>query len=93
MRRSSRKITVYYTGQSRYSINLDLCLRSSINMFSYGKGLKNNVLHQYMQMKSTDCDHKIYIGVEWFESFNVRTQKKSLGTCVNVCKEQVHIQR
>ena len=46
-----------------------------------------------MQMKSNDCDHKIYIGVEWFESINVRTQKKSLGTCVNVYKEQVHIQR
>ena len=23
-----------------------------------------------MQMKSTDCGHKIYIGVEWFESSN-----------------------
>ena len=52
-------------------------------MFSYGKGLKNNEPHQYMQMKSTDCDHKIYIGVEWFESFNVRTQKKIVG---HVCK-------
>ena len=26
-------------------------------------------------MRSTDCDHNVYIGVEWFESFNVRTQK------------------
>ena len=59
-------------------------------MFSYGKGLINNVLHQYMQMKSTDCDHKIYLGVEWFESFNVLQQKISFGTCVNVYKEQVH---
>ena len=36
-----------------------------------------------MQMRSTDCDQKIYIGVEWFESFNVRTQKKIVG---HVCK-------
>ena len=36
-----------------------------------------------MQMKSTDCDHNIYIGVEWFESFNVRTQNKIVG---HVCK-------
>ena len=35
-------------------------------------------------MKSTDWDHKIYIGVEWFEPFDVRTQKKSSGTCANV---------
>ena len=58
LRRSNCKITVYYTGQSRYSIVTDLCLRSSINMFFYGKGLKNNKLHQYMLWPRTlkrDC--------------------------------------
>ena len=62
-------------------------------MFSYGKELKNYVLHWYTQMKSIDCDHKIYIDVEWFEHFTYVHKKKSLGTCVNVYKEQVHIQR
>ena len=46
-----------------------------------------------MQMKSTDCDQKIYIGVEWFEPVPFVHKNKSLGTCVNVYKEQVHIQR
>ena len=28
-----------------------------------------------MQMKSIDCDHKIYIDVEWFESFMYEHKK------------------
>ena len=62
-------------------------------MFFYGKGLKNNKLHRYMQMKSIDCDHKIYIDLEWFEHFTYIHIKKSLGTCVNVYKEKLHTQR
>ena len=46
-----------------------------------------------MQMNSTDCGHKIYIGVELSEPFTFVHKKKSLGTFVNVYKEQVHIQR
>ena len=44
-------------------------------------------------MKSTVCDHKIYIGVELSEPFTFVHKIKSLGTCVNVYKEQVHIQK
>ena len=43
-----------------------------------------------MQMKSTDRDHKIYIGVEWFEPLPF-VHKKNRRARVNVYKEQVHI--
>ena len=45
------------------------------------------------QMKSIDYDYKIYIDVEWFEPFMYEHKKKSSSTCVNVQKEQIHIQR